>query len=219
MFNPAVPPAVSSPPRSDCAAVRFPILALDERRLSPALGYVFDTRWLDPHESILSILWKFAKANAIPGHIVASQLRANIDPYEGVEASRTGLDLRRLRQVLAVPLKTLRSSFAPASLSRMTSGCLRYCPICMSRGYHCVVHQFHSLQCCPIHKTPLELECRFCGHEASYRLSALILDAPYRCPQCRGRYGNSGFSITTRRPLSKKAQIIMGRIHYRHFCF
>jgi hypothetical protein len=56
MFNPAVPPAASLPPRSEATAFRFPILALEERRLSPALGYIFDKRWLDPHESIQSIL-------------------------------------------------------------------------------------------------------------------------------------------------------------------
>jgi hypothetical protein len=41
----------------------------------------------------------------------------------------------------------------------------------MSRAYHCVVHQFQTLQRCPIHKSPLELECRFCGYEASERFA------------------------------------------------
>ena len=31
---------------------RFPILSLDERRLTPALGYIFDVMWLLPGESI-----------------------------------------------------------------------------------------------------------------------------------------------------------------------
>lgn len=46
-------------------ALRYPILTLDERQLTPALGYIFNVRWLLPGESIVSILWKFARANGL----------------------------------------------------------------------------------------------------------------------------------------------------------
>ena len=79
----------------DASRGDFPILSLDERVLSPALGYYFKACWLGPHESILSILWKFARANSLPGHVVAALLRGQIDPYERVEPTRTCVDLRR----------------------------------------------------------------------------------------------------------------------------
>jgi hypothetical protein len=63
----------------------LPILLFDERRLSPAWGYVFDRAWLKPAESILSILWRFARENRIPGHVIVSEAaRERIDPYDGV---------------------------------------------------------------------------------------------------------------------------------------
>ena len=71
MSSRAMQPAVSSCTRKEAPALiapRFPILNLDERRLTPALGFIFDARWLLPGESIISILWKFARANGLPGH-------------------------------------------------------------------------------------------------------------------------------------------------------
>ncbi len=161
----------------------------------------------------------FAKANGLPGHIVASQLRANIDPYEGIDASLAGIDLRRLRKILAIPLKTLRTALVPQSMWRVSSRFLRYCPPCMSRGYHGVAHQLQSLQNCPIHKTPLEFACRFCGYEAAYRLSALLLNSPYRCAHCRRPYGNSEFYVAHRTPMNKKVRRVMERLHLRHLFF
>jgi hypothetical protein len=49
-------------------APRFPTLTLDERQLTPALGFIFDVGWLLPGESMVSILWKFARVNGLPGH-------------------------------------------------------------------------------------------------------------------------------------------------------
>jgi hypothetical protein len=63
---------------------RFPILTLEEGSLTPALGYLFDRKWLYPYESLISILWKFEKANALSGNVVARLLGPDVDPYEGL---------------------------------------------------------------------------------------------------------------------------------------
>ena len=71
MSSPAMQPVACLSTRKEAPALivpRFPILSLDERRLTPALGFIFDARWLLPGESIVSILWKFARANGLPGH-------------------------------------------------------------------------------------------------------------------------------------------------------
>ena len=41
-------------------AAPLPILVFDERRLTPSFGYVFHRKWVDPDESIVSILWKLS---------------------------------------------------------------------------------------------------------------------------------------------------------------
>lgn len=40
---------------------------------------------------------------------------------------------------------------------------LRYCPICMQKGFHCAVFQMQWVERCPIHDVPLENRCRYCG--------------------------------------------------------
>ena len=195
----------------------LPILTFDERKLTPAYGYVFNPKWLDPHESIVSILWKFAHMNALPGHVLAAQAaKESLDPYEGVEATRAAVDIRRLRDALGLPLKLLRSALVPDSLSSVASRYFRHCPRCMTRGYHAAVHQLEILQLCPIHGHWLRVECRYCGYSAPYRLHARLLDAPFRCANCRFSYASSGPYFLRRRALSKTAQVTMTRLRLRY---
>ena len=134
----------------DAFACDFPILTFDERVLSPALGYLFRDSWLNAHESIVAILWKFAKFNTLPGHVVAGLLRAHHDPYQGVAPTRAEVDIRRLRASLNLPLKTLRRSLIAPALKGVNSPFFRFFPTCLSTGYHCVVHQHTALQVCPV---------------------------------------------------------------------
>lgn len=62
----------------------YPILTFEDHKLSPNMGYVFKRQWLDPCESVVSILWKFARMNRLPGHMVVAHVaKRQIDPYEG----------------------------------------------------------------------------------------------------------------------------------------
>jgi hypothetical protein len=45
----------------DKRAMSLPILTLEQNALSPRFGYVFHRRWLQPYESVVGILWKFAR--------------------------------------------------------------------------------------------------------------------------------------------------------------
>ncbi|KAA1009649.1 hypothetical protein FVF58_20240 [Paraburkholderia panacisoli] len=106
-------PAVCSSTRKEAPALiapRFSTLSLEERRLTPALGFIFDARWLLPGESIVSILWKFAHANGLPGHALVRLMGVGIDPYEGVEPIRDAVDLQHLKRMLLLPGKVLRAS-------------------------------------------------------------------------------------------------------------
>ncbi|MFM0060178.1 hypothetical protein PQR64_31555 [Paraburkholderia phytofirmans] len=108
---------MSSSTRKEAPALiapRFPILNLDERRLTPALGFIFDARWLLPGESIISVLWKFARANGLPGHALVRLMGVDVDPYEGVEPIRDAVDLKHLRCMLPLPGKVLRASLLDA---------------------------------------------------------------------------------------------------------
>lgn len=71
--------------------------------------------------------------------------------------------------VPALPCRS-RPCVARSSRPRCTkasSRFFRYCPPCLSRGCHCVVHQFETIRTCTLHKTALEIECRGCGYWAA----------------------------------------------------
>ena len=79
----------------------LPILTFDERVLSPRFGYVFQRRWLDPYESIIGMLWKFARLNRLPGQAVVMQLcRGPVDPYAGIDPG--DVDVRSVARLLGV---------------------------------------------------------------------------------------------------------------------
>ena len=191
----------------------LPIMLFNERKLTPSFGYVFNPDWLDPHESIVSILWKLMRMNRLSGHLVTVQLAKSncIDPYEGVAACRSEVDIRRLHQTLGLPMKIVRGSFVPDALHRFSSPYFRYCRTCLYRGYHGVTHQLEFVKCCPVYSTLLKTACDECGASTPYRLNASILDAAYRCARCRNLYASSMPAISNKRPLSKKARIALTR--------
>jgi hypothetical protein len=145
--------------------------------LAPALGYVFDPKWIWPHESIMSILWKLVLANRLPGHLVANQVNAKVDPYEGVPPSRAFVDVRRLADTLGISTRLLRRSLLAGSEHRQCCTSFRYCRLCSGLGYHSVLFQLPSESICPVHKVPLDTTCRTCGQATSYVINACIRSA------------------------------------------
>jgi len=173
----------------------LPILIFDKAALGPSRGYVFDARWLDPYESLVSMLWKFAWVNGLAGHVVISHVaRRAVDPYEGIAATADDIDVRRVARALGVTSKTVQAA------CRRGYPVLRFCTRCMSRGYHGVVHQFGPQARCPVHRCALASTCRGCGASSAWHLDARLLDAPFRCAHCRRRYGAAAF--VHREPLS-----------------
>ena len=86
----------------------LPILMLDEHRLAPSFGYVFHADWHNPHESIVTLLWKYVRGNAIAGHVVVAEIaRDAIDPYEGIEAYREAVHILRLKMALGLSRRIL----------------------------------------------------------------------------------------------------------------
>jgi hypothetical protein len=213
------PAAFSSPRRSAALlqAPRFPILTLDERKLTPALGYVFSRKWLDPCESLVSILWKFEKANALPGHVVARLMGPDIDPYEGVVPELGQVDIDRLQESLSVPVDTLRAALLHPTQRRRYSPFFRHCRRCVAHGYHSVLHQLESIQACPAHHRSLETACRRCGYEAPYLVNVRLLEAPYRCAWCRASYGGQGWTPDTAQPMKAEYRKAFTRRYFERY--
>lgn len=212
------PGACSSPPPSATPqAPRFPILMLDERRLTPSLGYIFNDRWLDPCESLVSILWKFERVNALPGHIIARLMGPNIDPYEGVVPQPDTIDIGRLHATLGVRTAVLHMALQQPSQRRRYSPIFRHCRRCMTRGYHSVLHQMECIRTCPAHHRQLESACLRCGYEAPYVVNVRLLESPYRCAECGKSYGGGGWSPDAPRPMKTEFRKAFTRRYFeRH---
>ena len=167
----------------------LPILLYDERQLTPALGYVFESAWVTPEESILSILWKFAYMNSISGQALVSQASIQvIDPYEGCEFTHETVDVSRVAQTLQLPYHIIETGLGSAAQKYSQSAHFRWCMLCLRRGYHSAIHQFECVRRCPAHQVFLETACRYCHEPTAYRLQAKMLDSPFRCCQCGVRY-------------------------------
>lgn len=97
-------------------AIGFPILTFDEAKLAPSWGYVFDARWLEPFESVVSILWKLVWINRLAGHSVVTHVARNsVNPYIGIGTTLTELDGKYLASVLAGCATQSRSAIRPKS--------------------------------------------------------------------------------------------------------
>ncbi|WP_454742758.1 hypothetical protein [Cupriavidus necator] len=154
------PDACLSPPSEVLLSPpRFPILTLDEAKLTPALGYLFDRKWIDPYESLVSVLWKFQKANALSGKVVANLMGPDIDPYEGIVPELGVVDIDRLHGALCLPKTTLRDALLAPTERRRFSATFRHCRRCIAHGYHSVVHQVETVYRCPAHRDALESAC------------------------------------------------------------
>jgi hypothetical protein len=216
MSNPVMPrDACSFPPRSGALPqpLSFPILTLDESKLAPALGYHFNSKWLDPYESLISILWKFEKANALPGIVVARLIRPDIDPFDGFAPQLGEVDIGRLHDLLGLPTKALRAALLGRPGRRRYSEVFRYCRHCIGRGYHSVLHQLESVTRCPAHPCALESMCRRCGRQAPYHVALQLLEAAYRCPYCRERSGGQGWRPSKARPMQLEQRRAFTRLY------
>ncbi|MBK7051968.1 MAG: TniQ family protein [Rhodoferax sp.] len=105
-----------------------------------------------------------------------------IDPYEGYAATANELDIRLTAASLGLTQKTIRLSMQRPEMRRSWCSQLRFCPHCMSRGYHRVVHQFDGVGYCPVHGCCLQTRCRSCGSTSEYLIKASVLDATFKCP-------------------------------------
>jgi hypothetical protein len=138
--------------------------------------------------TIVSLLWKFIRANSAPGHLVAANLAPRIDLYECVEPVCGQIDMRRLRRVVPIGATALRTSVFPAELMPAASKVFRYCPVCLRWGYHSVLFQLTRITHCPAHQRALRIGCRHCHYAQPLRLNARLLDRPFRCAQCGQPY-------------------------------
>ncbi|WP_152979200.1 hypothetical protein [Caballeronia cordobensis] len=166
----------------------FPILEFDEWELSLTRGSALDPKWLVPGESLVSILWKFASANVLPGEALMHLISPRVGPPEGVAPVNIEIALRRLRQILRLPTDVLRVSMLGEAFHGRAPQAFRYCRLCASHGYHSVLYQLEDEDRCTAHQQLLRRQCPYCGGVTPYIVNASVIAAPFRCASCHSHF-------------------------------
>ncbi|WP_143811143.1 hypothetical protein [Paraburkholderia piptadeniae] len=183
---------------------RFPILAFDEGELSLSRGSALNPKWLMPGESIISILWKFACANVLPGDALVHLISPWVDPYDGVAPVRDNIELTRLCRILRLPEDVLRVSLLDAAFPGRFHAAFRYCRLCAAHGYHSVLFQLEDEERCPAHHQSLDTRCLHCGDETPFIVSASVIEAPFRCSGCRSHFSYGRLSLRSTIPAMRR---------------
>ncbi len=71
-------------------------------------------------------------------------------------------------------------SALPHHISEYVSITWRYCPTCISKGYHSTLHQILFFDRCFLHGDKLESECPSCGLDRTYIIEPSY-EEPFRC--------------------------------------
>lgn len=183
---------------------RFPILAFDEWELSLSRGSAFNPKWLMPEESLISILWKFACANVLPGDVLVHLISPCVDPSEGVAPLRDDIELARLCRILRLPEGVLRMSLLDAAHPDRPHRVFRHCRLCAAHGYHSVLYQLEEEDRCPAHHELLDTRCLHCGSETPYIVRANVIEAPFRCLSCRSHFSYGRLSLRSTAPAMRR---------------
>lgn len=96
-------------------------------------------------------------------------------------------DLGALAAMLAVSVQEVLTGFcARDSNQAVRRACkdLRYCPSCMTSGFHAAWFQWVDIQRCPLHGLPLRTGCMQCSTPIPYALGSPLASSPLACPSC-----------------------------------
>ncbi|WP_321867462.1 hypothetical protein [Paraburkholderia tropica] len=169
-------------------APRFPILTLDDLQSGISLRHGFNIDWLIPGESLVSILWKFARANGLPGAVLMRLMCPGVDPLAGVIPLRSAVNLKGLRRLLCLPENVLRISLLDNLSRARYHAAFRYCRQCAAHGYHSVLHQLAEEDRCAAHRQELRMQCPQCHRRSPFTVNSSVIEAPFRCIWCRSHF-------------------------------
>lgn len=162
-------------------------------------GFGWRSSWVNPLESLWSILRKFVFFNQAT--LKQMQDFFGTDPITRLPwLSRKRLDLRwyggfdplLLERAFGVSRLTLdESTVIPFVVEPehdvLTSKYLRFCPSCLKEGFHSSLYQLLLVRDCPLHEETLEICCQHCHTSVDYTLRSVLLASDVGCSECFAR--------------------------------
>jgi len=167
--------------------------------------YTRINRWIIPYASIYGIINTFFILNHMPfthARSLFSPVRttANFESnftFDGLRkwsfdnvaifSPQTIGNLMRIDKTILIR-HYITTVIKQSDLQWTTSiDALRFCPTCLSFGYHSFLHQMFLFEKCPIHNIVLSTNCILCGAKISYELQNLGIPG-FSCPKCQNSY-------------------------------
>lgn len=169
-------------------------IILDSVRPPPP-GWTWRDDWYSGVDSAYSLLMKFAMLNALSAREIAKIFISEKCGRRSAICGRPDVDLRsanvfdldEMQQIFRLHQTQVRSAFLEEILTEgrlRSSETLRWCELCLQRGFHSAVFQVSMAAYCPIHRVPIRSTCSCCNFEIPYRLRTDIFSRPFACPQC-----------------------------------
>lgn len=168
-------------------------------------GYAWLNSWQQPFEGSLSLLLKFAWANAATASDTCQDHfdRKVLSAMNVKRQGRSLLDLSWASAGGAESSSYLKTMSVRASLATLAERWtfliasdmhIRYCARCIGEGFHSSIYQIDALQKCPIHRESLLSVCNHCGGATStHAISKETFENPFHCVHCGSHIGIGDF--------------------------
>lgn len=168
------------------------------------------------YESFWSITHKFSDLNVCQPSEISSIFTCKQKSvnylYDTNVLKKQWIDNEKFKRALHLSEGILENAFLDNFLFKdeidwFTCQTLRFCPHCISQGFHSVFHQMVFVKQCPFHRVDLEEDCPNCQRPISMHFNRKDFKKPYSCPGCHYRFYN---------PVSDEIWV-PGRGFYRSF--
>ncbi len=162
-----------------------------------ASSYCWRDSWSTGYDSAFSLVCKFAVLNALTAREIANLFVSAGRGRKGAVVRQLQIDLRdpqvfdlvKMARLCRASEQTVADGFVLGryltSLSE-SSDVLRYCPECLTQGFHSPLFQLVFVPRCPVHRVTLTHGCQHCRGVIPYQVTAATLQRPFRCPHCEG---------------------------------
>ncbi|WP_408529257.1 TniQ family protein [Paraburkholderia nemoris] len=169
------------------------------------------------HESVYSVLSRFAQRNALDFGTLRAVLGGRTARARDCRFYCSSADIEiclngltgwgwRSHEVVLEPV-------CAALVHSVWSPVLRYCPVCLEAGFHSAWYQAETLSCCPFHGCELVTFCQTCGAPTSiYGLSATLFGVPYSCWSCGGPVAGAEFDLSEHLSLRSDQSLIDSKL-------
>lgn len=148
------------------------------------LGLAWNPDWFHAHESLWSALGKLVTVNLldVPGLRWVSEALKLLDSNLWLPITSAGA--METMSALGIPLPAAKTAFlfdlVPEPQDRVfISRGVRYCPLCLEKGFHSSIFQHLLVARCPVHGSTLEDACPRCKMPFSS-----TADNPWQCGSC-----------------------------------